>query len=629
MLKNKKNMINIWVGLCAFFTSLPLLAIEDVAYLPSSYWASASEKDGIQVYDDNLQLVAQKIGQYEAIDAKAISNKKSLVIGINKANNSLDIFEFNEQKLLLIKQIVEPVFSLESACLSYSQENSIIYAFLIKAEQNVEQKIIYNADEKKAYDLNVRQLPISHGISSCRANDKNAVVYFNEENIGVWAFNVDPEAEVDRKPIAMQKPFGKISENNKLVRHVESNVIALGFDESKKILISVNDVQEKSQQITLNNIDEAFDVKVINENQLKVVYANKNNQLSKSVIDTQFKLSLNHANQTKKNNFIQTISPMVETTPVKRFGDAADDPAIWVNKANPKKSLILGTDKKSGLGIYALSGELKQFIATGRVNNVDLRYNFKFNGQKVAIAAASNRDNNTISLYKINADGLVESLNDISTGLNEVYGLCMYQNNIANETYVIINDKDGRFEQYQLASNKNTVTAQLVAQFKVVDQPEGCVANDNTGDLFVGVEDHGIWLTKANDKGEKKLKQIASVGNILVDDVEGLGLYIKADKQYLLASSQGNNSYVVFNARDPYNYLGRFKINANLAKGIDGASETDGLAVSSANFGGEFSEGILVVQDGRNIMPKQPQNFKLVSFAPIIQLILNSNKPQQ
>ena len=51
--------------------------------------------------------------------------------------------------------------------------------------------------------------------------------------------------------------------------------------------------------------------------------------------------------------------------------------------------------------------------------------------------------------------------------------------------------------------------------------------------------------------------------------------------------------------------------------GHDGASETDGLEVTSANLGGPWSQGLLVVQDGRKRMPESTQNFKLVPWADI------------
>ncbi|RYE71235.1 MAG: phytase, partial [Oxalobacteraceae bacterium] len=62
-----------------------------------------------------------------------------------------------------------------------------------------------------------------------------------------------------------------------------------------------------------------------------------------------------------------------ETEPVGTGNaDAADDPAIWRNAANPAASLIVATDKKAGLHIYTLDGKSRFFDPSGRLNNVDL-----------------------------------------------------------------------------------------------------------------------------------------------------------------------------------------------------------------------------------------------------------------
>lgn len=96
-------------------------------------------------------------------------------------------------------------------------------------------------------------------------------------------------------------------------------------------------------------------------------------------------------------------------------------------------------------------------------------------------------------------------------------------------------------------------------------------------------------------------------------DIEGMEIYTFDGQRYLVASSQGNDSYAVYAVDDDMRWLGSFRIAPDIEKGIDGASETDGLAISSANLGAGYPEGLLVVQDGRNVMPSDKQNFKLVS----------------
>jgi len=85
-----------------------------------------------------------------------------------------------------------------------------------------------------------------------------------------------------------------------------------------------------------------------------------------------------------------------------------------------------------------------------------------------------------------------------------------------------------------------------------------------------------------------------------------------------LVSSQGDNSYLVLEAQAPYRLRGKFRVGMNLARGIDGTSETDGLDVSAVNFGGEFAKGMLVVQDGYKRLPDGTQNFKYISWQTIV-----------
>src|SRR3546814_16494469 len=62
-----------------------------------------------------------------------------------------------------------------------------------------------------------------------------------------------------------------------------------------------------------------------------------------------------------------------ETQPVgTNRADAADDPAIWVDPANPNHALIVATDKKAGLHVYDLTGKDIAFTEAGLVNNVDV-----------------------------------------------------------------------------------------------------------------------------------------------------------------------------------------------------------------------------------------------------------------
>ncbi|HET6565603.1 MAG TPA: phytase, partial [Xanthomonadales bacterium] len=158
-----------------------------------------------------------------------------------------------------------------------------------------------------------------------------------------------------------------------------------------------------------------------------------------------------------------------------------------------------------------------------------------------------------------------------------------------------------------------------VREFKLDTQTEGCVADDETGDLYIGEEDVGIWKYSAEpDAGEARVAVDSVADGNLTDDVEGLAIYFGPNGSgYLIASNQGADSYAVYERAGDNKFLGLFHVVADADTGIDGASETDGLDVTSANLGPAFPNGLFIVQDGRNISPDDRQNFKLVPWERI------------
>ena len=95
------------------------------------------------------------------------------------------------------------------------------------------------------------------------------------------------------------------------------------------------------------------------------------------------------------------VHPVRETEPVRHGGDAADDAAIWVNRTYPAKSTIIGTDKKGGLAVYGLDGSEIQFLADGRMNNVDVRPGFRIDGRASALVVAGNRTDDSFAIYRV------------------------------------------------------------------------------------------------------------------------------------------------------------------------------------------------------------------------------------
>jgi 3-phytase len=316
---------------------------------------------------------------------------------------------------------------------------------------------------------------------------------------------------------------------------------------------------------------------------------------------------------------MESVSATVETDPVPHGGDAADDPAIWVNAADPSKSTIIGTDKQGGLAVYDLSGKQLQYLPDGLMDNVDLRDGFMLGGQKTAIVTASNRRDNSIAIYKVNPQTrLLEpaAARVVKHGIN-IYGNCMYSSAKNGKLYYFGTSKSGDVEQFELFDNgSGKVDAKSVRRFKVGSVVEGCVADDELGHFYVAEEAVGVWKYGAEPDAGTTRTQVDKTGSgHLVADVEGLAIAYGADgKGYLMVSSQGNYSYVVYRREGNNEFVKKFRVGNGSA--IDGAEETDGLDVTTANLGPAFPNGLFVVQDGFN--DKGNQNFKLVPLQAII-----------
>jgi 3-phytase len=316
---------------------------------------------------------------------------------------------------------------------------------------------------------------------------------------------------------------------------------------------------------------------------------------------------------------LELVHATVETEPVPHSGDAADDPAIWIHPTDPSLSTIIGTNKQGGLAVYDLSGKQIQYVAEGLPDNVDLRDGFPLGGQKVTLVTAGSRKDNTIQIYKVNPQ--TRQLENVAARPIKhtiaVYGMCMYRSK-ADKFYYFGTSKSGDVEQFELSDNgSGKVDAKSVRKFKVGTTVEGCVADDELGHFYVAEEAAGIWKYGAEPNAGSNRTQVGKVGDgHLFADVEGLAIaYGPNGTGYLLASSQGNYSYVVYKREGNNEFVKKFRIGDGV---IDGAEETDGIDVTATPLGDKFPKGLFVVQDGFNDKGSKNQNFKLVPLDAII-----------
>jgi 3-phytase len=306
-----------------------------------------------------------------------------------------------------------------------------------------------------------------------------------------------------------------------------------------------------------------------------------------------------------------TVLPTVETDPSHGSGDTADDMAIWVHPSDPSLSLVIGDDKDGGLMVWGLDGKELQYVEGTKYSNLDLRYNFPLAGrftngtahQAVALVGVGDESGRRVDFFKVNpGTRRLEPAGSIHTANRLVpYGSCMYHSAVNGKYHYFVNAKSGVVQQWQLHDGGGQVAGTLVRTFDVGSQPEGCVADDVLGHVYIGEESVGIWKYGAEPGAGNARTQVDKTGSAgnLTADVEGLAIaYAGQDGGYLLASSQGNSTIVVYTREGTNTFLGRFTVGASGA--IDGATDTDGIDVANVPLGAAFPKGLFVLHDGTN-----------------------------
>lgn len=616
----------------------------------------SSETSGIELYGlDGARLSAVEAGAAVGVDARfgAPSAAGWVVATLDGATNRLRLFELDADRATAQERTARDIsvgFSAESLCLYRDARDATLYAFVLGGAGEIAQYMIGARGDE--YDATlVRDLRVASEASYCATDDITGDLYVGEQGVGFWRFEADPEAEVVPRLIDAAH-IGRITE--------EAGGIAV-YNAGDANYLVASDASANRFHIYDRNADYAYrgsfalgaSANVDGVEAAGGLHATSfgyNGMPSGALVamddendgGTNYKLAswadiaaaLNLAGgaavdpRVAPASSMRIVHPIVETTPVETDGDSADDPAIWVDPNNPARSIIIGTQKQSGLYVYDLKGNVLQFVADGRMNNVDVRDGFRLGGRTVSLVTASNRTTDGISIYRI--DPATRQLIDVANGVQpsgfvDPYGLCMYNSARTGDTYVFVNGDEGSMRQFRLSDAGNgRVNATPVRDIPFASQTEGCVADDETGVLYVGEEDVGLWRIGAEPDAGTTPASFATVetNEALKDDLEGIGLYDLGDgRGYLVVSSQGNNTFAVFRRDGDNEYIGSFAVLADAARGIDGISETDGLEVLSANLGGPFSGGIFVAQDGRNIAPQQYQNFKLVPWSAIADVL--------
>ncbi len=364
------------------------------------------------------------------------------------------------------------------------------------------------------------------------------------------------------------------------------------------------------------------------------------------------------------------VTAVVETPAL--FDDAAggdsdaDDPAIWVNRADKSRSRVIGTAKNGGLRVYDLAGLEVQSIAPpegGRFNNVDLVTGFGAGRQDFAVV--TDRGLDKLRIYRIDASG---KLTDVTAGDVPLlfskddaevetqatgYGLATYGR------YAVVSRRHStRLGIFRLEEQKNTVTYRITdtidlpKEFQLPNgvswtpclepgedpQIEGMVVDAEAGVLYAAQEDVALWKIRLDRDRFVGVPRVvehvaefgtpgtydpeteecvpgpdAGFGGRIRADVEGATIYPTGKRDgYLVVSSQGDSKFYVYDRR-----TNRPVKSLQVVDGqrTDGVQHSDGAAATSVPLPG-YPNGLLVLHDGENTPDggRVSTNFKYVDW---------------
>jgi 3-phytase len=572
----------------------------ELAALPGGHWLTLN-KYSLSLIDgrgDEVTSLALRGAHLDsrptALGALAVvfdeNAQRTVLLDVDLAKRSIDA----------ATPLPRQPFSVKSLCL-YRDSQQLDYLFLIGREGLAEQWLLSGPEPRL-----LRHLALPPGSEHCRVDDLSHTLYVSEEAFGVWAYPADGEGVPVRTLVAARAPYGQLAGGADALAVLPDGLAVLDAKgENVNLLLRRQGGWGLARSWQVEDADRLLAT---------------TGRLSIRIQDRWRTQPLWWPSAERPTATLPIVQARGQTSPVAQRGDSADDPALWVNTTDHSRSRVLVTDKKQGLLSYDLQGRQQQFLAVGRVNNVDVRQQVRLDGRHVDLAMATHRDENTLVVFEIDTQGSLRDAGHIPTGLKDIYGLCLYQPPDGG-LEVFVNDKKGTYAQYAIALHGDAYTGTELRRFSMGGQAEGCVVDDQRQSLFIAEEDRGIWTLAADAALADRPHPILQVGTQLTADVEGLAIYRGRAANYLIASSQGDSSFAVLDAQPPFAYRGSFRIGINAAAGIDGVSDTDGVEASGLDFGEAYGDGMLIVQDGYNRLPDRAQNVKYVSWRDIARVL--------
>lgn len=257
------------------------------------------------------------------------------------------------------------------------------------------------------------------------------------------------------------------------------------------------------------------------------------------------------------------VTPRVVTTPARHD---TDDPAIWINRANPADSLILGTDKDAdgALLVYGLDG-VEQVDRTVRgilrPNNVDLAYDIPLGTGRVDVAVLTERLAQRLRVYSV-PDMIAVDGGGIPVFEGErardAMGVALYRRPRDGALFAMVSRSDafapsaGYLHQYRLVDDgAGTLRGIFVRAFGTWSgrkEIEAIAVDTELGYVYYSDETYGIRKYAADpaaDDADDPLAEFGTTG--FTRDHEGISIYPTGPGTgYIIVSDQQADTFRFF-----------------------------------------------------------------------------------
>jgi len=301
------------------------------------------------------------------------------------------------------------------------------------------------------------------------------------------------------------------------------------------------------------------------------------------------------------------LQPKITTEKVRHD---SDDPAIWIDRKDPSKSLVLGTDKDAdgALFVFGLDGKIRQELTVRgllRPNNVDVAYDVMLGGRKIDVAIVAERFAHRLRVFSL------PDMRPVDGGgipvfegerARDVMGVATYTRATDGAVFAIVSRSDrfaptkGYLHQYRLVDDGTGtlrgIKVRAFGEWSGRKEIEALSVDAVRAVIFASDETFGIREYHADPAVEDADDEIAQFGLTgFARDQEGSAVFRRGnEKPLLFVSDQQAGELRVFELDGPadsphrHGVVGRVRI---------AAVETDGIDLTTQPLPG-FAGGLLV-----------------------------------